>query len=67
MLTVNDLEEIKKLIDDSLDERFRFVPDKNFFLGWMDKIMGEIKNEREENVLIENRMKRIEQHFPQAP
>lgn len=57
MATKDDLEEIKQKVN--------LLPTKDEFFTAMDKLMGEVQKEREENVLIGHRMKRIEKHFPQ--
>lgn len=56
MLTIRDLDEIEKLIDVKLDEKLKFIPTKEEFFGWMDKIMGELKAMREEHKMLSQRV-----------
>ncbi len=51
-LTQVDLVEIERIIDEKLDEKLKYVPSKELFLQWMDKIMGELKTVREEHVIL---------------
>lgn len=48
MLTIKDLDEIEKLIDEKLEERLKYLPTKDEFYKAMDELMGEIKAVRQE-------------------
>ncbi len=51
MLTLKDLLQIEKIVEDKLDEkldeRLKFLPTKEEFFSRMDKLMGELKAMRE--------------------
>lgn len=79
MLTIKDLNEIEKVVDSKLDEKFKHVPTTNTFLGWMQKIMGELQAIRDSIDILndrstehsdklddhDNRITKIERHFVQ--
>ena len=44
MLTQKDLDEIKQLIHDELDEKIKFLPTKDDFYTKMDEVMGELRD-----------------------
>lgn len=48
MLTFRDLQEIKKLIDQTINEAFKHIPSKDDFYTRMDMLSKEIKDAREE-------------------
>lgn len=48
MLTFNDLQEIKKLIDQTIKDAFKHLPSKDDFFTRMDMLSKEIKDMREE-------------------
>ncbi len=48
MLTFRDLQEIKKLIDQTIHEAFKHLPSKDDFYSRMDMLSKEIKDAREE-------------------
>lgn len=62
--TDEKFEAIDQKIDD-LTKKVDFLPTKDEYYKSMDKLIGEVQDERDENVLIEHRMERIEKHFPQ--
>ena len=51
-LTQKDLDEIEKLLDEKLDEKFNLLPTKDEFFTQMSQIMGELKGIREEQAVI---------------
>lgn len=48
MLTQKDIEEIKTIVREEIDEKTRLLPSKEEFFDRMDKLMGELKAMREE-------------------
>ena len=56
MLTQKDFDEIEKIIDQKLDEkfdqRFKHLPTKDEFYVKMDEVMGELKVIREQQETI---------------
>ena len=58
----NEIGTIYSLLKHDIDELLT----RNEFNKSIDMLLTEIKSEREENKNIDIRLKRIEQHFPQA-
>jgi len=52
MLTQKDLEEIKKVIEEKLEEKIRLLPTKEEFFSKMDELMGELSAIRDEQTII---------------
>ena len=55
MLTLKDLNEIEKLIDNKFDERLEHIPSTELFLDWMSKIMGELQSLRNNDDILNDR------------
>lgn len=55
MLTVKDLDEIEKLVDKKFDEKLKYIPTTEVFLGWMQKIMGEFQAIRDSIDILNDR------------
>lgn len=54
-LTIKDLDEIEKIVDEKIDEKVRNLPTKNEFFSKMDEIMGELKTIRESTDALTHR------------
>lgn len=52
MLTQKDLEEIKKIVDESLEEKTKLLPTKDEFFTKMDEVMGELSTIRDEQTIL---------------
>lgn len=79
MLTFKDLEEIRKLVEEIVTEKTKFLPTKDEFFTAMDKLMGEIQTSRDAQIILngrtsehtdiledhEERITKLE-HFPHA-
>ena len=78
-LTKNDLSNLKKIIEFSIEEKvpqvikreLSHLPTKDDFYKTMDKIMGELKTIREEQILLshrtsdhEDRLEKLEKIHP---
>ena len=55
-LTITDLDEIEKIVDEKIEEKTRNLPTKDEFFGKMDEVMGELKAIREEQPLQSHRL-----------
>ncbi len=53
-LTQLDIKEIEKIID----ERVKNLPTKEEFFSWMDKLMKELKDMREEHIILSGQVAR---------
>ena len=42
-LTMTDLDEIGKVVDERIEEKIRNLPTKDEFFGKMDEVVGELK------------------------
>jgi predicted nuclease with TOPRIM domain len=47
MLTQSDINEIKQVVKEEIDEKTRLLPTKEEFFSKMDEVMGELKASRE--------------------
>lgn len=56
MLTVNDLDEIEKIVDEKIEAKTKNLPTKNEFFNKMDEVIGELKAIREEQPLQSHRL-----------
>lgn len=87
-LTQSDIHKFENIVENKLDEKleekfndkFRFLPSKDLFLGWMDKLMGELNKIREQQEILtgrasehsdklenhETRIEKLEKHFPSS-
>ncbi|MBI4066785.1 hypothetical protein HY407_00225 [Candidatus Gottesmanbacteria bacterium] len=54
MLTIKDLEEIEKIVDEKLDAKIKHLPTKDEFYEKMDEVMGELKAVRESQEIHAN-------------
>ena len=54
-LTVKDLDEIEKIVDEKIKERTKNLPTKDEFFTKMDKMMGELKTIRESTDILTHR------------
>jgi len=71
MLTKQDIEIIEDIVDKRLEEQTKHLPTKDEFFQWMDKIMGELQEIREEIAISygriddrENRITSLEKFHP---
>ncbi len=55
VLTVRDLGEIEKIVDERIEERTKNLPTKDEFFTKMDEIMGELKTIRESADILTHR------------
>jgi predicted nuclease with TOPRIM domain len=51
-LTQRDLDEIEKIVDDTVNENTRNLPSKDEFFEKMDEVVGEVKAMREEYSVV---------------
>jgi len=72
-LTVKDLEEIEKIVDEKIKERTSNLPTKDEFFTRMDQLMGELKTIRESATILtgrssdhEDRISRVEKKISMA-
>jgi hypothetical protein len=64
MLTVQDLKQIKniveevvvRVVDEKLDEKIKFLPTTDVFLTKMDEVVGELQKTREEQTMLSFRV-----------
>lgn len=49
---MKDLDEIRELVVEIVDEKIRNLPSKVEFFEWMDKLMKELKDIREELTVL---------------
>lgn len=56
VLTIKDLDEIEKLVDEKIEERTKNLPTKDDFFNKMDEIMGELKAIRENTTVLSGRV-----------
>ncbi len=54
-LTVKDLDEIEKIVDEKIEERTKNLPTKDEFFTKMDELMGELKTIRESTDILTHR------------
>ena len=79
MLTIADLDEIEKIIDEKLDDKLKNLPTKAEFFDEISKVMGELQAIRNDNEILngrtsnhtdelenhEKRITKVEKHFLQ--
>ncbi len=51
-LTEKDIDEIKQIVDEKLDEKIKILPTKDEFFSKMDEVVGELKTIREEQTIL---------------
>ena len=56
VLTMPDLDEIRKIFNEMFDEKFGLLPTKDEFFTKMDEVMGELKAIREEHSMLSARV-----------
>lgn len=56
MLTIKDLDEIEKVVDEKIKERTSNLPTKDDFFTKMDELMGELKSIRENIGVLTNQV-----------
>ena len=73
MLTIKDLDEIEKIVDEKIEEKTKNLPTKDEFFTKMDEVMGELKTIRESTEMLtervsdhEERITRIEKKITTA-
>ena len=72
-LSMKDLDEIRDLVVEIVDEKIRSLPSKEEFFEWMDKLMKELKDIREEITVLSghssdfsDRIEKLEKIHPQG-
>ncbi|MFC1710358.1 hypothetical protein ACFL0F_01705 [Patescibacteria group bacterium] len=55
-LTIKDLDEIEKIVDNKIEENTKNLPTKDEFFTKMDEVMGELKSIRESTSILTNRV-----------
>ena len=55
-LSVKDLDEIEKIVDEKIEERTNNLPTKDDFFSKMDEVMGELKAIRENSSVLSNQV-----------
>lgn len=55
MLTFKDLGEIRKIVEEIVTEKTKFLPTKDEFFTAMDKLMGELQTSRDEQTILNGR------------
>ena len=61
MITQKDFDEIERIMEEKMDERFRTLPTKDEFFSKMDEVMGELKGMREEHVVSQGKREELEE------
>ncbi len=59
-LTIKDLDEIEKIVDEKIEENIKNLPTKDEFFTKMDEIMGELKTIRESTDILTHRVSKHE-------
>ena len=59
-LTIKDLDEIEKIVDEIIEENTRNLPTKDELFTKMDKVMGELKTIRESTSILTHRVSKHE-------
>ena len=66
-------EKLELKLNQKLEEKLKFIPSTELFLSWMDKLMGEIKDSREEQTMLlgrqsdhSDRIEELEKIHPQG-
>lgn len=59
-LTIKDLDEIEKIVDEKIEENTKNLPTKDEFFTKMDEIMGELKIIRESTDILTHRVSKHE-------
>lgn len=62
-LTIKDLDEIEKIVDERIEEKTKNLPSKDEFFTRMDEIMGELKTIRENTSVLSNRASNHEERI----
>lgn len=62
-LTIKDLDEIEKIVDEKIEEKTKNLPTKNDFITKMDEIMGELKVIRENTDVLPHQVSDHEQRI----
>ncbi|OGM10967.1 hypothetical protein A2Z22_03815 [Candidatus Woesebacteria bacterium RBG_16_34_12] len=55
-LTIKDLDEIERIVDERIEERTRNLPSKDDFFTRMDEVMKELKAIRENTIVLSHRV-----------
>lgn len=55
-LTIKDLDEIEKIVDERIEKQVSNLPTKDEFFGKMDELMGELRDMREEHSMLSERV-----------
>lgn len=73
MLSIKDLDEIEKIVDEKIEERIKNLPTKDDFFTSMDELMGELKSIRENSTVLshqvsihDDRIEKIEKKISSA-
>jgi len=61
-LTIKDLDEIGKVVDEKIEEKTKFLPTKDEFYEQTDKIMSELKIVREEVAIQSDLNRKVNDH-----
>ena len=56
MLTVQDLKQIRTIVEEVVDDKTKFLPTTDVFLTKMDEVMGELQKTREEQTMLSFRV-----------
>lgn len=57
-LTPKDIDEIREVVKEEVEERTKNLPTKTEFFGKMDEVMGELKVIREEHAVSSHQLRR---------
>lgn len=57
-LTMKDLDEIEKIVDEKVEEKTRNLPTKDDFFSKMEEVMGELRTIRENTVVLSSQVSR---------
>lgn len=60
-LTFRDLQEIRKVVEEVVDERTRLIPTRDELFSRLDETMGELKNARDERAAMFAQYERVEE------
>jgi len=55
-LTIKDLDEIEKIVDEKIEDRTKNLPSKDDFFTKMDEVMGELKAIRENTTVLSHQV-----------
>lgn len=61
-LTIKDLTEIEKVVDERIEERTKNLPTKEEFFSREDKIMSELKIVRDEIAILSDLNRKVNDH-----